>query len=107
MNGCFLSAEKFTLYLAITIGLRDGNCKFPKTSTTACLNYPEGDFESSVQVLTPLQEARSLLEAHPGNPDPWLISGDASSQIRIIEADHCTKTCHAKEAKIRPLVIVS
>jgi len=27
------------------------------------------------QVLTPLQEARSLLEAHPGNPDPWLISG--------------------------------
>lgn len=28
-----------------------------------------------VQVLTPLQEARSLLEAHPGNPDPWLISG--------------------------------
>lgn len=32
-----------------------------------------------MQVLTPLQEARSLLEAHPGNPDPWLISGAAIS----------------------------
>ncbi len=34
-----------------------------------------------MQVLTPLQEARSLLEAHPGNPDPWLISGPSPTPI--------------------------
>lgn len=31
-----------------------------------------------LQVLTPLQEAESLLEAHPGNPNPWLISGTST-----------------------------
>ena len=74
-----------------------------------CCSFGHLSFSAVLQVLTPLQEARALLEAHPGNPDPWLISGAQAAMCRAaaactllssnttagLDSACCKPSCHA------------